>query len=243
MIELEIPKMNIYQRLHGIMSEVGSLPKTKEIKKDGKTLYKVVESEKLDSALQPLLKKYRVFIEPTTKRLKSERVTTKKSTYETTEHHTTIILKIKWVNIDKPDDFVEGEWPGFSIDKGDKAIGKAGTYAFRIGRTKTLGISTGDREPEEDEIEPKKEEKAKATIEKKEQKPAPAPTPESKPSSGDFATEAQAKRLTNFAKSLKVSDADLSEYLKKNNINSTFEIPKDRFDGIRSGVKHLPGLK
>jgi len=147
-----IKDLNILQRIHGIMGEVGNLAKTKEIKgRDGKVMYKVVESEKLDAALKPLLMKWRVMLDSSVIDIDERAVTTKGKYGDKTENYTSIILEVKWRNIDDKDDFISGKWPGLGIDNGDKSGGKAITYAFRNARTKVLGISTGDPEPEADD--------------------------------------------------------------------------------------------
>jgi len=147
-----IKDLNILQRIHGIMGEVGNLAKTKEIKgRDGKVMYKVVESEKLDAALKPLLMKWRVMLDSSVIDIDERAVTTKGKYGDKTENYTSIILEVKWRNIDDKDDFISGKWPGLGIDNGDKSGGKALTYAFRNCRTKVLGISTGDPEPEADD--------------------------------------------------------------------------------------------
>ena len=148
----KIEDLNILQRIHGIMGEVGNLAKTKEIKsRDGKVMYKVVESEKLDAALKPLLMKWRVMLDSSVIDIDERAVTTKAKYGDKTENYTSIILEVKWRNIDDKDDFISGKWPGLGIDNGDKSGGKAITYAFRNARTKVLGISTGDPEPEADD--------------------------------------------------------------------------------------------
>jgi len=142
-----IEDLNILQRIHGIMGEVGNLPKTKEIKnKAGVVMYKVVEAEKLDAALKPLLMKWRVILDSTVVKIDERQVA---GDYNKVSNWTTVILEVKWRNIDDPEDLIAGQWPGLGIDNGDKSAGKALTYAFRNCRTKVLGISTGDPEPEE----------------------------------------------------------------------------------------------
>jgi hypothetical protein len=242
MDDAEIKNMNIYQRVHSIMGEVGNLPKTKEIKNNaGVVMYKVVEAEKLDAALRPLLVKYRVLIVPTIISLENEKSMRKRGSYENPEYHATVMLQIKWVNIDKPDDSFTGDWPGDGIDSGDKAIGKAGTYAFRIGRVKTLNISTGDPEPEEgseeNETPPQGEPSAQQNQNEKSEE-GRAPT-----SGGAIVTQAQSARFLKFAKSLGIAEKEVKEYLAKNGFKSAHNITADKYELMREGLKQLAGGK
>jgi hypothetical protein len=237
----EIKQMNIYRRVHAIMGEVGNLPKTKEIKnKAGIVMYKVVQAEKLDAVLRPLLTKYRVLIVPSTIALENEKSFKKNGNYENPEYHATVTLRIKWVNIDDPKDSFFGDWPGDGIDSGDKAIGKAATYAFRIGRTKTLHISTGDPEPEEGDQD--------------DDSPPAKPTPQDNKSTKNnqgqaagqkvkFITKAQGDRFIKFAKSLGLEGKAVQQYLAKGKIKKVEEIPADRFNSLFDGLKQLAGGK
>lgn len=236
--------MNIYQRLHAIMCEVGFLAKTKKIKNSkGTVLYSVVESEALDNSLKPLLKKYRVLIIPSIKNSCNDRVV-KKGQYDnqkdSEENHTAVNVEVRWVNIDRPDDFITGDWPGMGIDSGDKSTGKAITYAMRFCKTKTLNMSTGDPEPEDPREQNTAGDNDSAFGKKQNPATAPGDIPPNgnNANNGEVVHQSKAEAFLNFANALKLDiEKDVTPYLNKNNIQSAYDIPVARFDLLRNGLK------
>lgn len=65
---------------------------------------------------------------------------------------TSVTLKIKFVNIDAPEDFVEIEAVGQAVDAGDKGPGKAVSYAFKYGLLKMFCVET--KEDTDDDASP-----------------------------------------------------------------------------------------
>lgn len=60
-------------------------------------------------------------------------------------------MTIRFVNIDKPDDFFDVPTFGYGIDPQDKGPGKAMSYAVKYALLKALGLETGD-DPDHDNI-------------------------------------------------------------------------------------------
>jgi len=253
-----IKDLNILQRIHGIMGEVGNLAKTKEIKgRDGKVMYKVVESEKLDAALKPLLMKWRVMLDSSVIDIDERAVTTKAKYGDKTENYTSIILEVKWRNIDDKDDFISGKWPGLGIDNGDKSGGKAITYAFRNARTKVLGISTGDPEPEADDSNGHAE--TNLTVKVKparrdtgqgewEEPPLNEPPQDDIPISGGAATppqdsppitDEQRRAFVKQVQTLGVPVEDVKKLLADNGYKTSAEIPQNRYAYFKSRVADI----
>jgi hypothetical protein len=67
---------------------------------------------------------------------------------------------IKFVNIDKPDDFIEVNTEAQALDTGDKASGKAMSYAIKYAMLKVFGLETGENEEgRQDNIQAKRDAK------------------------------------------------------------------------------------
>ena len=61
-------------------------------------------------------------------------------------------FKISYINIDKPEDRLETITESHAMDLGDKAPGKANTYATKTSMLKVFGFETGDNEESRAEI-------------------------------------------------------------------------------------------
>ena len=57
---------------------------------------------------------------------------------------TDVEMKLRFVNVDDPKDFVDVPCVGIGIDEGDKSPGKAVSYAVKYGLLKGLGLETGE---------------------------------------------------------------------------------------------------
>jgi hypothetical protein len=53
-------------------------------------------------------------------------------------------MTVRFVNIDKPSDYIDVQTFGFGIDGQDKGPGKAMSYAMKYALLKTFGLETGD---------------------------------------------------------------------------------------------------
>ncbi len=140
--------LNIYERLLKISEEVGTVAKNLVIKIGGGG-YKAVGEVDVINAVKPLEVKYGVFSYPT----KHEVIETKELEREVFKNNEkTIVLDqfvrvrsvYRFVNIDNPSEYVEVEAIGDGIDSGDKASGKAQTYADKYALLKGYKIPTGD---------------------------------------------------------------------------------------------------
>lgn len=146
-----IVKANIYQRIHAITAELGKVQQSLNVAtktdKNGRVIssYKAVSiNDVVDSAL-PLLEKYRVVVYPVAKDIiKDEQITTTTNYGERTNFFVRMKVTYRFVNIDKPDEYIDVIGYGDGIDTGDKANGKANTYARKYALIDALNISKGD---------------------------------------------------------------------------------------------------
>lgn len=144
MKEEDIKKLNIYEKLSLIENEIGVVEKGLNVSM-GKGSYKAVSERNVLDAIKPIEQKYRVYSYPHDTEIINNEVLEKSSNYGTT---TSQFLRLKrvyrFVNIDKPDECVDVVSYGDGIDTGDKAPGKAMTYADKYALMKAYKLSTGD---------------------------------------------------------------------------------------------------
>ena len=128
-------KLNIYQRINAIKSDTAIY-----IKKGSAGQGTGVQYDEVISVLAPLLCKHGVLI-TTDKHGESRHRITKKEAYIYECDH-----KISYINIDDPQDRFETIIEAHAQDGGDKAPGKAVTYATKVSILKVFSIESGDKE-------------------------------------------------------------------------------------------------
>lgn len=155
-------ELNIYQRVNEIRKSVSYVQKDKKV-----TGYKAVGHDQVTAVLRAALVEFGVVV---TQSLIE-------SSFEETGSLTgsgnkwmmyTAKYAVKLVNVDTPDDFIEVITESQALDTGDKASGKAMSYAVKYAMLKTFSLETGeDEEGRQGDIQQKKddEEKQKANVE------------------------------------------------------------------------------
>lgn len=145
----EIKKLNIFEKMNLITSEIGVIEKNLKIEVTKTRSYKAVSERDVLDGIKPLENKYRVYSYPVDREIISTDTLTKETEYNEKKTTTnSLFMRIKttyrFVNIDKPTDFIETIVWGDGIDTGDKAPGKAMTYADKYALMKAYKLSTGD---------------------------------------------------------------------------------------------------
>lgn len=195
----EIKKLNIYEKMSLITDEIGVIEKGLKVQINKSSSYKAVSERDVLDAVKPIEKKYRVYSYPSKRDLIDRDTLVKTTDYGTTN---TLFMRIettyRFVNIDNPNEFVETIVYGDGLDTGDKAPGKAMTYADKYALMKAYKLSTGD-DPDK-EASP---EKGYSKAEKEEPK----------------ATPKQIELLLKIYK-----DENLTKLLKMNNITKIEDI-------------------
>jgi hypothetical protein len=136
---------NIYQRIHAIMANIDYIQKGP---KKAAGMYTYVSHDAVSEAIHPLLVKHGVVVIPSVKEMHQD------------GNRTSMVVTVKFVNIDNPDDCFVVESRGYGIDTGDKGPGKCMSYAVKYALLKTFCLETGD-DPDHDQqvkFEPSKEE-------------------------------------------------------------------------------------
>lgn len=143
----DIKKLNIFERVALITAEVGSVSKDLKVG-EGEKSYLATSEGSVLSAVKPLEEKYRVFSYATS-REKDTQIIEKEYMWNG-QPRKIRLLKVditatyRFVNIDNPKDYIETISYGTGLDTGDKAAGKAMTYADKYALMKTYKISTGN---------------------------------------------------------------------------------------------------
>ena len=131
---MDVEKMNVYQKLHQVMSNV------KKVSQDeaSKIPYKIVTWNTVHGAIKDALKKARLVLLPIC------------TSQDEIGNKTIVKMTIQVVNIDKPSEVINiGEYPGYGIDSSDKGPGKAITYAFKNILMKLFFMEVGKDEESE----------------------------------------------------------------------------------------------
>ena len=139
-------ELNIYERLLNISNELQTIAKNLEVQVTKTGKYKAVGEADVLRAVKPLELKHRVYSYPI------EREIIESGTLESIDYNGNtkkqlferIKVTYRFINIDKPEEFIDITSYGDGIDSGDKSVGKAMTYADKYALLKAYKIVTGD---------------------------------------------------------------------------------------------------
>jgi hypothetical protein len=146
--------MNIYEKMSAITNELGVVAKNLSVDMGKGKSYKAVQEKDILDAVKPLEEKYKVFSYPYGSEIVDNDVLVKESEYNGNITRTnTLYMRIertyRFVNMEKPEEYVDIKSYGDGLDTGDKAPGKAMTYADKYALMKAYKIATGD-DPDKD---------------------------------------------------------------------------------------------
>lgn len=161
--------MNIYEKMLAIATEISTVQKDLEVG-TGKASYKAVGEASVLRAVKPLEKKYGVYSYPVHRTIiesgtienetiiNGEKVI-KRNLFERIE------VTYRFVNTEKPDEYIDIISYGDGIDSQDKSVGKSMTYADKYALMKAYKLVTGD-DPDQEPSEPLKKADIKKTLDK-----------------------------------------------------------------------------
>lgn len=149
----EIKKMSIYEKMQKITEEMGVIQKNLSIQA-GSNKYKAVSERDILDNVKPLETKYRIYSYPFERNILQSDILVKETEYqEKITKINSLFMRIetnyRFVNIDFPEQYIDIKSYADGIDTGDKATGKAMTYADKYALMKAYKISTGD-DPDKD---------------------------------------------------------------------------------------------
>ena len=217
----EIKKLNIYEKLSLITEEIGVVEKGLNVQVTKTSSYKAVSERDILDAVKPIEKKYRVYSYPVKREVIDRDVLVKESEYNgNTTKTNTLFMRIettyRFVNIDKPDEYIETIVYGDGLDTGDKAPGKASTYADKYALMKAYKISTGD--------DPDKE-----------------ASPEKGYSRTNRITQVQIKTLQGLIKSLPEPKDFYDEILNDYDIKDLSQLTTEQYGIVLIKIKEIKG--
>lgn len=149
MEEQNIKTMNIYEKMSLITNEISTVEKKLKVQVNKTASYNAVSERDILDAVKPIEFKYRVYSYPYERSIIENDTLTKESEYngQTTKTNS-LYMRVetiyRFVNIDNKEEFIDIKAYGDGIDTGDKAPGKATTYADKYALMKAYKISTGD---------------------------------------------------------------------------------------------------
>ena len=201
----DVKEMNIYEKTSAITAEIGVVEKNLNVKVNSNSSYKAVSERDVLDAVKPIEQKYRVYSYPANRKIVDCDVLTKETEYNGTITRTnTLFMRVetvyRFVNIDKPDEFIETTVYGDGLDTGDKASGKAMTYADKYALMKAYKLSTGD--------DPDKEASPEHGYEKKAE---PKATTKQIALVEDLYTDEEIERICKKAKITKIEDLTVAQ--------------------------------
>lgn len=136
---------NIFQKMSAITNELGVVAKNLNVDMGKGKSYKAVQEKDILDAVKPLEEKYGIYSYPINREIVDQSILEKETQYGVSKNlYMRIKTTYKFVNIDKPDDAIEMVSFADGIDSGDKATGKAMTYADKYALMKAYKIATGD---------------------------------------------------------------------------------------------------
>lgn len=150
-------EMNIFKRMSAITTEIQRVAKNLRVDA-GKSSYKAVGEADVLEAVKPAEEKYGVYSYPVESEIVESGTITSESVnngqVKKTERQYMRLRRVyRFVNVDKPEEYVEVATYGDGLDSGDKAPGKAMTYADKYALLKAYKITTGD-DPDQKASEP-----------------------------------------------------------------------------------------
>lgn len=133
-------KMNIYQRINAVRKQIGYVQKDKSVSTGGGS-YKAVTHDAVTGMVRSALIENGIVIVPSVVSavFHQKEPEAKQRLYEAT-------YQIDFVNVDDPADKITTQQNAHALDNGDKAPGKAMSYATKYAILKLFNIETGEDE-------------------------------------------------------------------------------------------------
>ena len=156
-IKKEVNSMNLFEKLLNITNELTAVAKNLNVGY-GQNSYKAVGEADVLAAVKPLEFKYQVYSYPLSRSIIVDKETTTKS--GGTNQFIRIETVYRFVNVNKPEEFIDITTFGDGVDTSDKSPGKAMTYADKYALLTAYKIITG-KDPDQHLSEEQKTSKPK----------------------------------------------------------------------------------
>lgn len=141
--------MNIFEKMAAITADLQTVAKNLTVATSKTTSYKAVSERDILDAVKPLEAKYGVYSYPVSRTILESHMLESESEYQgKVQKKTTFMTRIetvyRFVNVEKPDEYIDTITFAEGIDPQDKGSGKAMTYGDKYALMKAYKISTGD---------------------------------------------------------------------------------------------------
>jgi hypothetical protein len=141
--------MNIFEKMAAITAELQTVAKNLTVQTTKTSSYKAVSERDILDAVKPLEAKHGVYSYPIDREILESNLLESESEYQgKITKKTTFMTRIKtvyrFVNVEKPDEYIETITFAEGIDSQDKGSGKAMTYGDKYALMKAYKISTGE---------------------------------------------------------------------------------------------------
>ena len=141
--------MNIFQKMSAVTNELQTVAKNLVVSTGKNNSYKAVSERDIIDAVKPLEIKHGIYSYPFDRQIIESQTLDSESEYQgKVTKKTTFFSRIKttyrFVNIEKPDEYIDMVTFAEGIDAQDKGSGKAMTYGDKYALMKAYKISTGD---------------------------------------------------------------------------------------------------
>lgn len=150
---METGTKNLFARMNSIQGELETVAKNLNVPTSKTKSYKAVSEVDIINAVKPLEEKHGVYSYPCERDIVESSQVTKTTQYgDQVNFFMRIKTVYRFVNVDNPSEFIDMVTYADGLDSGDKATGKAMTYADKYALMKAYKISTGD-DPDKDPSE------------------------------------------------------------------------------------------
>ena len=149
MKEETMTNKNIFQRMLLATSKIEKVAKNLKVEISSTRNYKAVSEADVLNAVKPIEEECGIYSYPVERKIIENNVltTVKEYTGNKTESNQLMMrleVVYRFVNVDNPSEYIDIKTYGDGIDTGDKAPGKAMTYADKYALLKAYKIETGD---------------------------------------------------------------------------------------------------
>ena len=151
---MEEKQLNIYQKMLLATEKIGVVAKNLNVELNKSRSYKAVSEVDVINAVKPIEIELGIYSFPYDREVIETNILTNTKVYNGQETETkNLFMRIetvyRFVNVDKPEEYIDMVSYGDGVDSQDKAPGKAMTYADKYALLKAYKIQTGD-DPDKD---------------------------------------------------------------------------------------------
>ena len=142
--------MNIYEKMLEATKRIGVVAKNLNVETGGGRGYKAVSERDVIDAVKPIEAELGIYSYPLMREIvESDMLETETKNGKKTTFYTHLKTVYRFLNTEKPEEFIDITSYSVGMDSGDKGDGKAATYGDKYCLMKAYKISTGD-DPDKD---------------------------------------------------------------------------------------------